>query len=49
MNFSINYNYQIFLVELSAVQRAFAKSLKEFKFTVVGNNQTDDERKISKV
>ncbi|VDN52990.1 unnamed protein product [Dracunculus medinensis] len=33
--------------KLSAVQRAFAKSLKEFKFTVVGNNQTDDERKIS--
>lgn len=32
--------------ELSVAQRAFAKSLKDFKFVTIGSTQTDDERKI---
>ncbi|VIO92538.1 Rho-GTPase-activating, putative [Brugia malayi] len=33
--------------KLSVAQRAFAKSLKEFKFVTIGSTQTDDERKIA--
>ncbi|VDM38216.1 unnamed protein product [Toxocara canis] len=33
--------------KLSIAQRAFAKSLKEFKFITIGSTQTDDERKIA--
>lgn len=36
----------MYFVELSIAQRAFAKSLKEFKFITIGSTQTDDERKI---
>lgn len=35
-----------YFAELSIAQRAFAKSLKEFKFVTIGSTQTDDERKI---
>ncbi|CCD69973.1 Rho GTPase-activating protein 26 [Caenorhabditis elegans] len=33
--------------KLSTAQRAFAKTLSEFKFETVGTNQTDDERFIA--
>ncbi|VDM98273.1 unnamed protein product [Thelazia callipaeda] len=33
--------------KLSIAQRAFAKSLKEFKFVTIGSTQTDDEQKIA--
>ncbi|VDK84974.1 unnamed protein product [Onchocerca ochengi] len=33
--------------KLSVAQRAFAKSLKEFKFVTIGSTQTDDEQKIA--
>ncbi|MFH4975696.1 hypothetical protein AB6A40_002405 [Gnathostoma spinigerum] len=32
--------------KLSDAQRAFAKSLKDFRFITIGTTQTDDERKI---
>lgn len=32
--------------KLSAAQRSFARSLKDFKFITIGSTQTDDERKI---
>lgn len=36
----------VFLIDLSAAQRKFAHSLREFKFEFIGDAETDDERCI---
>lgn len=37
-----------FLADLSAAQRKFAHSLRDFKFEFIGDAETDDERYIGK-
>lgn len=38
----------LFLADLSAAQRKFAHSLRDFKFEFIGDAETDDERYIGR-
>lgn len=38
--------FSFFFLDLSAAQRKFARSLRDFRFECIGDAETDDERCI---
>lgn len=48
MKTSTMYGLFYFLLGLSAAQRKFAHSLRDFKFEFIGDAETDDERCIGR-